>query len=116
MTQRKINIGINAPHTSIWGTVQHREKLAEGVYEVDTARHGGIMVHHSVADKYLSEKVKVAFSGRLEYGWYHFEEDCNWAVFAHENKKIIPKRFKDNPEKWNEIAEASLKMWHPEFL
>ena len=30
---------------TIWGTTQHQQKLATGVYIVDTASHGGIIVN-----------------------------------------------------------------------
>ena len=43
---------------TIWGTTQHQQKLATGVYIVDTASHGGIIVRQDVADKYISEKVR----------------------------------------------------------
>ena len=68
---------------TIWGTVQRQRKLAEGVYVVHTAGHGGIIVSASVADRYLSARAKAV--GELSGGWYHFEEDCDWAVFAKEN-------------------------------
>ena len=94
---------------TIWGTTQHQQKLADGVYIVDTARHGGIIVAQEVADKYISEKVKNVVKPDLSYGWYHFEEDCDWAAFANENQSIIPK-------KWIEYIRPSLERWYPELL
>ena len=62
------------PNTSIWGSVQHCNKLIPGVYSVSTAGHGGILVHKNVADLVLSyEALK---SGDFENGYYHYEEDC----------------------------------------
>ena len=43
---------------TIWGTTQHQQKLATGVYIVDTASHGGIIVRQDVADQLISEKVR----------------------------------------------------------
>ena len=64
----------NRPNTSIWGSVQHCNKLIPGVYSVSTAGHGGILVHKNVADLVLSyEALK---SGDFENGYYHYEEDC----------------------------------------
>lgn len=102
------DIRISAPHTSIWGPVQHQKKLANGVYSVDTASHGGIMVHVSVADRYISRKAKDIIK-YPEKGWWCFEEDCDWAIFAHENRDIIP-------EKWLPYIENTLKNYYPEFL
>lgn len=102
------DIRISAPHTSIWGPIQHQKKLANGVYSVDTASHGGIMVHVSVADRYISQKAKDIIK-YPEKGWWCFEEDCDWAIFAHENRDIIP-------EKWLPYIENALRKYYPEFL
>ena len=99
---------IAAPSRSIWGNVQSRKKLANGIFFVETASHGGIVVHESIADKYISDKAK-AIIGQPEHGWYHFEEDCDWAIFAHENRDIIP-------EKWQQHIDSTLKQWYPEYL
>ena len=94
---------------TIWGTTQHQQKLATGVYIVDTASHGGIIVRQDVADKYISEKVRKIVNRTLSYGWYHFEEDCDWAAFAYENQSIMPKRL-------IEFIRPSLERWYPELL
>ena len=95
---------IAAPSTTIWGQVQHREKLANGVYSVETARHGGVVVHHLVADKYISDKAK-AIIGNPDGAWYSFEEDCDVNLFAYENPDVIPERwkrfdFKESVQHW----------------
>ena len=56
---------------TIWGQIQHQHKLAGGVYEVDTASHGGIIVSTKVADRYLSHLAK-EIAGEPKYGYYHF--------------------------------------------
>lgn len=63
----------NRPRNSTWGSVDSCKKLAPGVYTVDTAGHGGIMVHESVAEKILSEQARSA--AYFENGYYQFEED-----------------------------------------
>ena len=79
---------IAAPSTTIWGRVQHREKLANGVYSVETASHGGVVVHHLVADKYISDKAK-AIIGNPDGAWYSFEEDCDVYLFSYENPGML---------------------------
>lgn len=100
---------IAAPSTTIWGQVQHREKLANGVYSVETARHGGVVVHHLVADKYMSDKAK-ALIGERDGAWYSFEEDCDVNLFAYENPDIIPERWKQFDFK------EGVERWHPEYF
>lgn len=100
---------IAAPNTTIWGRVQHREKLANGVYSVETARHGGVVVHHLVADKYMSDKAK-ALIGERDGAWYSFEEDCDVNLFAYENPDVIPERWKQFDFK------EGVECWFPEYF
>lgn len=100
---------IAAPSTTIWGRVQHREKLANGVYSVETARHGGVVVHHLVADKYISDKAK-AIIGEPDGAWYSFEEDCDVNLFAYENPDVIQERWKQYDFK------EGVERWHPEYF
>ena len=94
---------------TIWGTTQHQQKLATGVYIVDTASHGGIIVRQDVADQLISKKVRNLVRPTLAYGWYHFEEDCDWAAFAYENPSIMPERMREH-------IRPSLERWYPELL
>lgn len=93
---------------TIWGQTQKQKKLAEGVYDVDTARHGGIIVADNVADKYLSAAAKEVADHA--YGWWHFEEDCDWAVFAYENKGLCPSNWTD------EMIMRSLENYNMGYL
>ncbi len=93
-------------HT-IWGYTDHQQKLAEGVYSVTTPGHGGIIVKASLANRYLSETAK-SYSD-LEYGWYHFEEDCLWAVFAKENPSLFTK-------KEIKLADDTILEYYPELI
>lgn len=106
MTANKLRIA--APSTTIWGRVQHRQKLAEGVYSVETASHGGVVVSELIADKYMSDKA-MAVIGNPEHGWWHFEEDCEWAIFANENRDIVP-------PKWLYYIDGSLQQWNTDYL
>lgn len=102
---------IAAPSTTIWGRVQHREKLANGVYSVVTARHGGVVVHHLVANKYMSDKAK-AIIGESDGAWYSFEEDCDVYLFAYENPGMLAL-----PQGWTKAdVEDGVTRWHPEYF
>ncbi len=58
-----------------WGASQHQHTITGGVYEVDTAGHGGILVERRVAPTLLSPEA-------IALGWawgqyYAYEEDCD---------------------------------------
>ncbi len=59
------------PLHSPWGAVQHGEKLADGVFIVSTAGHGGIKL-----DRARNALIPHLF--RREGGWYG--EDCDIAI------------------------------------
>lgn len=42
------------PMYSPWGTVDHCKMLCYGAFEVQTARHGGVMILRELADEYLA--------------------------------------------------------------
>ncbi len=62
-------IGDHSP----WGKVQMSGQFADGVYEVSTAGHGGIMIRETDAKKLLSPETLAV--GATEYGWCYYEED-----------------------------------------
>ena len=99
---------IASPHSTIWGQVRHRQKLAEGVYSVETDSHEGVVVNTLVADDYLSDKAKAVIGGPSK-GWWHFEGDCDVYIFANENRDIVPKE-------WLEYVDGGLKRWHEDYL
>ena len=71
-------IGDHSP----WGKVQRSDQFADGVYEVGTARHGGIMIRETDAKKLLSPETLAA--GGTEYGWCYYEEDEAASVVIRE--------------------------------
>ena len=71
-------IGDHSP----WGKVQRSDQFADGVYEVSTARHGGIMIRETDAKKLLSPETLAA--GGTEYGWCYYEEDEAASVVIRE--------------------------------
>lgn len=80
-----VEIGDHSP----WGKVQTTEKLADGVYEISTPGHGGIMVRETDAQGLLSPET-IAIGG-AENGWCYFEEDAAAPVVIREllNKGIL---------------------------
>ena len=61
------------PSNSPWGAVQYCRSIANGIYSVDTAGHGGIMIAKELASHILSEEAVAA--GISESGYYCYEED-----------------------------------------
>ncbi len=98
---------LNVMEETIWGEIQTSHQLAVGVIDVTTAGHGGIIVDKSVADKYLSSEAKKVAD--FKNGCYHFEEDCDWAIFAFENPTIVP-------QQWLQYIENSLNRWNPDYI
>ena len=46
------------PSYSPWGSVDHCRMLCYGAFEVQTARHGGVMILCQLADEYLSKEAQ----------------------------------------------------------
>lgn len=61
--------------TSMWGQVQHCVKLAEGIWAVSTAGHGGYVLSSDRAKEFKKRmpKFNSSYSSSRE-----FEEDCDW--------------------------------------
>lgn len=55
-------ICINEPKLSPWGAVQNCEIMNTGIYSVDTASHGGIMIEAEYARKFSRRKPESAVS------------------------------------------------------
>ena len=106
------------PYTSPWGRIERIKTKTQGVYEVSTASHGGIMVNKEVASQLLSPAA--IERGSLENGYYCFEEDCDACIVIREllDKSLwkIPKYFTGSEAEYNEIVNASLLQWNPEYL
>lgn len=97
------------PMYSPWGTVDQCKTLYPGVFEVTTARHGGIMVRREVAMNLLSkEALKIGF---VE-GLYHcYEEDCDAVIVIWEllDQGLIA------PDEYCDFIDVMIKHWHPEY-
>lgn len=105
------------PMYSPWGTVDHCKTLYPGVFEVSTARHGGIMVRREVAMNLLS---KDALNVGFVEGRYHcFEEDCDAQVVIRElldqglMEAIVNAHFKEG--EYSDCIDGVLQTCQPEY-
>ena len=73
---------IDTPENSIWGDVQSSFRINNGIFEVSTASHGGIMIKSEIARILFSKEAQAV--AQKENGWYYFEEDCDYAVAKRE--------------------------------
>jgi hypothetical protein len=91
-----------------WGKPQTIRLLAEGIWTVSTARHGGIKLDRK-------RNAEVPDYMRIEGGWY--EEDCSWAIAAvvHTDafKRVVKIDGKPDRLEW-EYAHETLKRWMPD--
>jgi len=63
-----------------WGKSQHIDYLnGKDIISVHTAGHGGIGVKKELAEENNLHNYTTDFGG-LEYGYYWFEEDCDWII------------------------------------
>lgn len=70
---------LQEPRNSPWGEVQTCRGIADGIYEVSTAGHGGIMILSELAPHILSPEALQA--GDSSYGgYYYYEEDCDACI------------------------------------
>ena len=105
------------PMYSPWGTVDQCKILYPGVFEVATARHGGIMVRREIVNDILSKEAQeIGFvSGR----YYCFEEDCDAAVVLRE---LLDQRFIEpcmnstlNADEYNACIDGMLQAFYPKY-
>ena len=103
------------PRSSPWGEVHKCEVLIDGVFDVSTAGHGGIMVRKNAAD-FLSPEAKNAAMNERNYLCY--EEDCDASIVIRElldkNLWQIPDRYTDKA-KYEDNVNQSLQRWNPEY-
>ena len=134
----------NGPTYSAWGEVQNCTTIANGVYDVSTDGHGGVMVAAVLAPHILTpEALNIGF---IENGYYCYEEDCDANVPFRElyDKGILNKdryfqeyrvkserpeaqngyvHYKEATEQektnflnlWNKNTNESLEHWHSEY-
>lgn len=108
---------IREPYDSPWGEVEHCNMICAGVFNVSTARHGGVMIDCRVADQLISHEAQEC--GFIENGYLCFEEDCDAAVAIYEllNKGIMQAPINEfwKEEEYAEAIVRSIKDWNPEY-
>lgn len=87
-----------APKNTPWGKPQTCTLLAEGIWTISTASHGGLKLDRE-------RNAKIPASARRPSGWY--EEDCDWSIVA----LVFPDPFTAEQRKH---AEKTAKDWRPE--
>ena len=81
-----------------WGPAQHVIPVADGIWQVDTAGHGGIKLSPE-------RNRKVPTGVRQQSGWY--EEDCEWSIAALSHPEAFT-------EKALGFARDTLRGWYPD--
>lgn len=106
------------PMYSPWGTVDHCKMLCYGAFEVQTARHGGVMIMRELADEYLSKEAQAV--GFIEGRYLCFEEDCDSAVAIRElldkglMKAPVNQYYKEG--EYSAIIDDVVATWNKEYL
>ena len=106
------------PMYSPWGTVDHCKMLCYGAFEVQTARHGGVMIMRELVDEYLSKEAQAV--GFMEGRYLCFEEDCDAAVAIRElldkglMKAPVNQYYKEG--EYSAIIDDVIAAWNKEYL
>lgn len=134
---------VREPANSLWDEVESCRVIANGIYEVSTAGHGGIMIAEELAPYILSPEALQ--KGVKDGGYYCFEEDCDACIPLRElydkgiliqtNEHFTCRRVRaEDPqigfipfdeatevekatffEEWNGLINRSLESWNPEY-
>ena len=76
--ERYAERSMREPTNSMWDVVQSCTTIANGIYSVSTAGHGGIMIAADLANRILSPE---AIDKGYRYGSYYcYEEDCDRCI------------------------------------
>ena len=106
------------PMYSPWGTVDHCKMLCYGAFEVQTARHGGVMILRELADEYLSKEAQAV--GFIEGRYLCFEEDCDSPVAIRELldkglvKAPVNQYYKEG--EYSATIDDVIAAWHTDYL
>lgn len=103
-----------------WGVSSYHTRITDGVWLVETARHGGVLVSRIVAHTLLSPE---AIARGKSWGrWLAYEEDCDWSLFAYEQPLLYatacaePGSPPRTAEEIQRAARRCLLIWHPDYL
>jgi len=105
------------PAYSPWGEVQNYTLIAKGIFDVNTASHGGILILTKYADHLLTEDARKC--GSVCGCYLCFEEDCAAPVAIRElldkgiMKAPVNEHYKEG--EYSEIINGCIKRWNPEY-
>lgn len=94
-----------------WGVAITTQSLDEGVYWVETAEHGGILIEVTQAKTVLSEKALRI--GKPWHDFLAFEQAYDMMVVFYEHPEWYPWVEDELIEK---LAEDSLRQHHAEYF
>jgi len=103
------------PYHSPWGAVQTCKEIINGVFQVTTAGHGGIMVRQNATDFLSPEAINCGFR---EDGFHCYEEDCDAQVVIREllDKNLWePQLLSLDINQYETMINDSLQLWNPEY-
>ncbi len=117
---------VETPDSSIWGEVNNSYRINNGIFEVSTPSHGGIMIKSDIARVILSREAQN--TAQKEWGWYYFEEDCDYSVAKREllDKGLFSnidnyfsrqygKKTSEYLPVFSDSLNESLKRWHETY-
>lgn len=94
-----------------WGIALTKQELAEGIFWVETAEQGGLLIEQMQAQALLSEAaLKI---GQTWETFLVYEQEQDLPVVFYEHPELYPWAEEELTEK---LAEDSLHLSHPEYF
>ena len=106
------------PAYSPWGEVQSYTLIAKGIFDVNTASHGGILILTEYADHLLTEDARKC--GSVCGCYLCFEEDCAAPVAIRElldkgiMKAPVNQYYKEG--EYSATIDGVIAAWHKDYL
>lgn len=117
---------VENPTTSIWGEVDGVVRINNGIFEVTTPSHGGIMIKAEIAKTIMSKEAQRV--AQKANGWYFYEEDCDYTVAKREllDKGLFSdidyyfsrqynKKIDEFIVEYNEAINGSIQRWNSKY-
>ena len=94
-----------------WGKARTMQELAEGIFWVETADHGGLLIEKARARALLSEQALKL--GQLWEQYVAYEQESAMAVVFYEHPELYPWAEEELTEK---LAADSLRLSYPDYF
>ena len=116
---------------TLWGIPDSIGTICKGFHYVTTPSHGGYVMSKALAEKLLPQNMlNRGFIGAYSNNYYHWEEDCAYAVidyFMFTNLEDKTKELRDawfnwlkkhqnEPMQTFEYARGTLLAFYPEYV